>query len=1348
MKKIFLPLLGLLWLCQGIAQNFQYKVNHAGAAQTFIAQDVSSDFGPRLLPGYDWHGGVDYSAATNNGDLGYSLISLEAGTLTYLHDIAGEGFKYLVIEGDQLFGYGHIFTSSTGQQTLGDFKIVKLKAPYSSLYAIYNAQTQQLFHTCRNANGELKPCEDFKYTMNGNDIMATNQILVGDEIAPMGTSYGSTITSTVEAHLHLYNLQSGVGISDVNTLNPLQFANHIEPDVLIKVFKNSDFTQQGIGLKYPGTTRTKIGARVQLTNQSGGGNYTTVMNINKVRLLISSGNEAFKILKGLNYESRIEYGGRTDASAHFPADLDITFSNVLNRKGSWGANDNSGINGISPRAYNSNPWDNFYFTDFISRIYKGHIPGHTASYADFPSDAKYNDGSYRIETRVTTVTNNEVADTNYFIIDNFLPFIQKAEIRFHSTSAPDGLVLSSSEWVGIDPSRTVAGNGTMVRTDNIFGSKCDNNIGNLVANCTLSEPMRSMWAKCIGCMLANDSILGTSSDNIHWAFNFGSITLSNIQYSIIINGLDFGANNIFCTRRQNSGNPFVVPTRKSDLQNNVGAWMPAPILYGIDSIYFNGGLCSSNLQEDISENRSGPCGCITADQISLIGQNKTEIKPAGIGFKLLTTTKIARTTWTYNGVEFSPIQFNFSNVAPGIYCVKVEDEFCCVVEKCVILKGCGGIYDQNLNGVLIQSHCSTPDTWTVSLDLTDPNDIISIDWSPTGIDNVTVNEFSSGNYIVSLVTKLGCLESTTFSLIPEVDPGSFISATTKTVCLGSSLGQITLSLPSYLTTANGWSWTWWEDGEEYQLEAYSDLLTAEISVSGVYTVIFISPAGCEYRKSFSINEIDVSAQVIDYHYVTTCTVNGSSLNGMIEIGITIPANVIGINWYYPDGTLFSGSASATKRSNLGPGEYRIVIKFIEGCEKEVKYTLCCCSQDNLPLYPYCNLPSIAIQGNVTPVNNGQSFGTITLTSPLDLTDLILSWTGPSGFSSDQPNLTNLASGTYTVTIASRCTTVTKSFEIILCSDNPTTITGDAEYTCDYFSIGEITVVPSSGNGGPYQYLWSNGQTSSHIGNLWAGNYCVTVTDKNQCKYSNCFEVPLQNYTRGNLCDINCRGSVIELDVAPEYDPNDCTFVRIKCEDGYDTGFSEFTDTYFEPGVDPNTCEWFEYCERIDEDPNQTPILKNTYTGTFEIISEEAGHNIELDCYYCYNAKKCQIDEHIYYSQKMSLLYITYEMGVCVDPTLTRWKFYCGNPNNDPDLEPFIVFCSNDDYNDIEYCNLEELLATQYKGLDPSQIEMDTTAGVEFVESINSGIVGQIKMISGLKSVAIIPSNRIIKSEEW
>ena len=84
----------------------------------YTPQEVTSDYGPRYLStnnSYDWHNGIDLrpfpGGSTKDNHRGTGILSIEDGTVEHLK-IDFSGYKYLVINGTQHYGYGHIFNST------------------------------------------------------------------------------------------------------------------------------------------------------------------------------------------------------------------------------------------------------------------------------------------------------------------------------------------------------------------------------------------------------------------------------------------------------------------------------------------------------------------------------------------------------------------------------------------------------------------------------------------------------------------------------------------------------------------------------------------------------------------------------------------------------------------------------------------------------------------------------------------------------------------------------------------------------------------------------------------------------------------------------------------------------------------------------------------------------------------------------------------------------------------------------------------------------------------------------------------------------------------------------------
>ncbi len=98
-----------------------------------------------------------------------------------------------------------------------------------------------------------------------------------------------------------------------------------------------------------------------------------------------------------------------------------------------------------------------------------------------------------------------------------------------------------------------------------------------------------------------------------------------------------------------------------------------------------------------------------------------------------------------------------------------------------------------------------------------------------------------------------------------------------------------------------------------------------------------------------------------------------------------------------------------------------------------------------------------------------------------------------------------------------------------CADVEIQISSSAERpscsgNADGHIINEIT-----GGMGPYVYQWSSGETSLNLNNKRAGDYTLSVTDKNQCSYTKTITVPPSNLVLTNTAEISDETCVDEND---------------------------------------------------------------------------------------------------------------------------------------------------------------------------------------------------------------------------
>jgi PKD repeat protein len=171
---------------------------------------------------------------------------------------------------------------------------------------------------------------------------------------------------------------------------------------------------------------------------SGNNNrYDRLWDVNRVELMIRK-EYAFnyQLIEGATHTSDIRLGGRIG---------EMMMPDYMYRDGS--ASNGGGVThignltrqGIRPFTYATNgahPYDDFYFTDFITRIHNNDpMDGGDADIAYCPENARYPDGRYEMIAQVTNVRNevhegpkeNGELTPVEFILDNFKPYVKKVE---------------------------------------------------------------------------------------------------------------------------------------------------------------------------------------------------------------------------------------------------------------------------------------------------------------------------------------------------------------------------------------------------------------------------------------------------------------------------------------------------------------------------------------------------------------------------------------------------------------------------------------------------------------------------------------------------------------------------------------------------------------------------------------------------------------------------------------------------------------------------------------------------------------------------------------------------------
>lgn len=517
MKKIYALIFFEILSILSFAQNLDFQYYFNGQISNFQTSSVSSDYGKRVRETSSWHKGVDFG-----GDLGASIMAIEGGVVGKLQS---SGYRYIGISGTNNFCYGHIFEDD--DDALGNFVIVQVDG--KTRYAILNTVTGVAIGT-NNTD---------RVTYGGRTYQVQNTVIQGQQIAPLGNSGGN-----YPNHVHLYRLRNIAGaVGEANNcLNPLQVLNHSIPNYTVAIENNTTtpyrITQVNSTQYYGGNESSSVCVKVQMNNSGLFGSTPNVkyrnatMNLEKVELFIKAQgevNSAYSLIRGISFESRIEYGGMRNANSTFTA----IYPSRMTTDASPFANNS--YSGIEPHAYNDLDYDRFFFSDIFTRIHKNHNVGSTpGTFAECIKDALYPDGVYNLYARVTTITNNQVdniANPLSIRIDNFRPYVEKVEIRNGSSS---GELVYSGNWDWSNNALVLSiQSGAVLSANNALWVKA-----------TTSEPMQSLILSAFG--VQNKAGAG-SANGIDWTFTYtaSEVTAGNQTLIFSRNSLDLAGNPLF-----------------------------------------------------------------------------------------------------------------------------------------------------------------------------------------------------------------------------------------------------------------------------------------------------------------------------------------------------------------------------------------------------------------------------------------------------------------------------------------------------------------------------------------------------------------------------------------------------------------------------------------------------------------------------------------------------------------------------------------------------------------------------------------------------------------------------------
>ena len=134
--------------------------------------------------------------------------------------------------------------------------------------------------------------------------------------------------------------------------------------------------------------------------------------------------------------------------------------------------------------------------------------------------------------------------------------------------------------------------------------------------------------------------------------------------------------------------------------------------------------------------------------------------------------------------------------------------------------------------------------------------------------------------------------------------------------------------------------------------------------------------------------------------------------------------------------------------------------------------------------------------------SGQNTGSIALVITGGSGQFTYNWLPNVG---NTATVTQLAAGTYAVTVVDMSNGQTATGQYVVASAPPITVTPTITASTTGTN-GSIALTVTGGTPG-FTYVWNTGATTSSISNLAPGSFCVTITDQQNCTRTSCFTVP-------------------------------------------------------------------------------------------------------------------------------------------------------------------------------------------------------------------------------------------------
>ena len=426
--------------------------------------------------------------------------------------------------------------------------------------------------------------------------------------------------------------------------------------------------------------------------------------------------------------------------------------------------------------------------------------------------------------------------------------------------------------------------------------------------------------------------------------------------------------------------------------------------------------------------------------------------------------------------------------------------------------------------------CNSETDGFIDITVSGGSGIYTYNWS-NGSINEDINNLESGEYTIIVSDSNGCETSATY-VLNQPDPLIVTAEITEIPCFGGE-GDIVLNWSGGVPFPAGSQYQFIQptgvdpDGVNTEITIANSAIGPNGQI-GYFTEIASDLNGCSVQFEVYMTqpeEIAFSYTSSDYNGFNVSCFGGS--DGYIEASSQGLFPPFSYSWTGPNG--FSATTSLIE--NLIAGEYNLIIEDNNGCQ--VSESILLTEPNEILITPTSSITQFS--GFGVSCNNA-SDGWINLSVIGGTDEFFYSWTGPNGFTSSNPGISDLEPGNYFIQITDSNNSCVAYENIFLPNPEPINISysisdfnldGESNdyngysVSCNGGNDGSIGVFISGGSGS-YIFTLNNETNGDQIvesvvfdqdplqtfpqvfyafENLFVGEYSVFVQDLNSCSIS-------------------------------------------------------------------------------------------------------------------------------------------------------------------------------------------------------------------------------------------------------